>query len=162
MLHRVHVFQTAGILAVDDAEGRNGLAVARFERVDDGQIEPTGKRSREETRVEDRTCGQSEAHVGDAEHGAHAEALLAESNGFEDLGDFGLVGGCGHDEAIDCDVLELQTGRKSGVDDALGNGEAPLGRRRDAVFVECEANDGRAVTRCNGQHGGEAFGLAVD
>ena len=158
----MHVFQAAGVLAVDDAEGCNGLAVARLERVDDGQIEPAGKRGREEARVEDGTCGQPEAHVGDAEHGAHAEALLAESNGFEDLGDFGLIGGGGHDKAIDCDVLKLQASRKSSVDDTLGDGEALLGRRWDAVFVEREANDSRAIACCNGQHGGEAFSLAVD
>lgn len=57
ILHRVHVFQAAGILAVDDAEGCNGLAVARLKRVDDGQIEPAGKRGREKARVEDGRAG---------------------------------------------------------------------------------------------------------
>ena len=137
-------------MSVDDAKGGDRLAVTRLERIDDRQVQSAGERGREKARVENGTRRQTKAHVGDAEHAAHAEPFPARAHGGENLGDFGLVGGGGHDEAVDRDVLAAQAGVERGVDDAPGNRDALLGVRGNAVLVEGEPHDRGAMARGDG------------
>ncbi len=151
----------ARILAVQDAERRHGVAVAGVQRVQNGHVEAGPEGSSEERAVHERPRWQTEADIRHAEHRAHAEALFHQSYRTQNLTHLILVGGGGHDEAVDGHVLARDAVSLGGSHNALGDGQALFGRGRDTVFVQREADHRATVARHHGQHGGEVVGLAV-
>ena len=149
------------VLGVEHALRGHHVAHAARLGVHDGQVEPGGKGLREEHRVNHLALGQAEADVGHAQHAAHAELLVHETHGTQDLRHLALVGGGRHGEAVDDHVLPRDARLLSCLHDAARDGEAPLGRLGDAVLVERKAHDGATVVRGDGQHGLERLGLAV-
>ena len=151
----------ARILAVQDAERRHGVAIAGVQGVQNGHVEAGPERSSKERAVHERPRRQTEADVRHAEHRAHAEALFHQSYRAQNLAHLILVGGGSHDEAVDGHVLARDAVGLGGGHDALGDGQALLGRGRDAVFVQGETHNRAAVARHDGQHGGKVVGLAI-
>ena len=151
----------ARILAVQDAERRHGVAVADVQGVQNGHVEAGPEGGSEERAVHERPRWQTEADIRHAEHRAHAETFLHQGHCTQNLTHLILVGGGGHDEAVDGHVLARDAVSLGGSHNALGDGQALFGRGRDTVFVQREADHRATVARHHGQHGGEVVGLAV-
>ena len=151
----------ARILAVQDAERRHGVAVADVQGVQNGHVEAGPEGGSEERAVHERPRWQTEADIRHAEHRAHAETFLHQGHCTQNLTHLILVGGGGHDEAVDGHVLARDAVSLGGSHNALGDGQALFGRGRDTVFVQSEADHRATVARHHGQHGGEVVGLAV-
>ena len=151
----------ARILAVQDAERRHGVAVAGVQGVQNGHVEADPEGSSEERAVHERPRWQAKADIRHAEHRAHAETFLHQGHCAQNLAHLVLVGGGGHDEAVDGHVLARDAVSLGGSHNALGDGQAFFGGGRDAVFVQSEADHRATVARHHGQHGGEVVGLAV-
>ena len=148
-------------MGVEHALRGHHVAHAARLGVHDGQVEPGGKSLREEHRVDHLALGQAETDVGHAQHAAHAELLVHEAHGTQDLRHLALVGGGRHGKAVDDHVLPRDAHLLSRLHNASRDGEAPLGRLGNAVFIERKAHNGATVMRGDGQHGLERLGLAV-
>ena len=149
------------VLGIEHALCSHHVAHAARLGVHDGQIEPGGKGLREEHSVDHLALGQAKADVGHAQHATHAELLMDEAHGTQNLRHLALVGGGRHGEAVDDHVLPRDARLLGRLHDATRDGQAPLGRLGNAVLVERKAHDGATVMRGNGQHGLKRLGLAV-
>ena len=152
----------AGILAVQHPERVHCIGVAPGLRVQDGHIQTAPERGGQKGGVHHVALRQAEADVGHAEGRAHAQAFLDHADGVQDLKRLRLVGRARHGQAIDDHIGPRDAVTLGGFHDALGNGETPLGRRRDALFVKGKADHGAPVTLHDGKHGLQALALSVD
>ena len=152
----------AGILAVQHPERVHRVGVALRLRVQNRHIQPAPERGGQKRRVHHVALRQAEADVGHAERRAHAQALLHHGHGAQDLKRLRLVGSTRHGQAVDDHIGSWDAITLGGFHDPLGNGETPLGRGRDALFVKGKADHGASVAFHDGKHGLQAFPFAVD
>ena len=148
---------TVLILAGQHAVGAHGGHHLRGVGVEDRKVKPGLHREGQEGCVHEPAAWQPEADVRDAEHRAHPELLFDKREGAQRLACRGLFGRDGQGQTVDVDVLTRDAGGVGGRDDPAGDGKPAFGRRRDAVFVECQPDDSRAVLFTQRQNFGEDF-----
>ena len=85
--------------------------------------------------------GKPEAHVAEAARRAHRQPLLDELERVHADLRGARVGGDGEHQWVDPEVLGRQAGTGAEVVQLLGDGEAVLGRRRDAGVAQAQADD---------------------
>ncbi len=151
----------AAILAVQHLERVHGIDVAAGLRIENGHVEAAAERGGQKRRVHHVALRKAEADVRDAEHRPHAQALLHHRDGAQDLERLALVGRASHGQTIDDHVGARDAIALGSSNDALGHGEAPLGRRRDAALVKRQADDRASVALDDGKHRLQAFLFAV-
>ena len=157
-----NVVDRALVFGIDHAISADSIHKAGGSGIHDGGVKAGTKGGSQEGRAQKRARRKAKAHIGNAEGALHAQALLDHAYGTQDFDYLSLIGGGGHDQAVDENTIAGDAVTLALIYDAFGNGKALLGRLGDTVLVERQTNHVGAVVSYDGQDLVHDLALAVD
>ena len=153
---------TIRILPRHSTEGYNCIHHSLGVRIDDREIQPDVHRLYEEVFRHVPACGQAEGNIADTERTVQSETLVHLAHGTQRLHRLCLLRRYSEGQAVDDDVLALQSVLLRLRHNTLGDGDALRRRLGQPFLVHRKSEYCRPVMLCEREDGIHTFTFTAD